>query len=460
MRKASNSKQERETPRSPRRRNRILGAVGIANQREIREGGTKISGNVRNDKCELVPTSGEVLRDGSFLELVRDAATGAERFLHWSGGRSKIAPEHVFEERCYVPAEGATILRHLPSTPTPYGSTESLFKDICKFAARSLTVDDDEAALLTCFCFASFFCDCVTMSPCLLLFGPFCLSAVSLLRFLGCVCRHPVLLADSTSHALPRELRPTRLICQPDHGLNRLLAALQFPGFGISDRGLRQVSGAAAIYVGEMELKSLFVDAGVWVPVSPMLRCFSTQDEEREVATINNLQNRLLMYRLQNFAQVRSSQFDAPEFCSSTREMARALGRCIVDAADLQARLLHLLKARDDAERTEGTGRLQAIVVEALVVVCHEKRPSVHVGQVAEIANAILTRSGESFQLKPKEVGAKLKQLGLRTTRLDAAGRGIYLLTEQCVLIHKLGREFGVPTLRKGRPECPHCNAN
>lgn len=196
------------------------------------------------------------------------------------------------------------------------------------------------------------------------------------------------------------------------------------------------------------------------MPVPPMLRSFSTQDEEREVATINNLQNRLLMYRLQNFAQVRSSQFDAPEFSGSTREMARTLGRCIVDAADLQARLLDLLRPRDDAERTEGTGRLGAVVVEALVVACHEKRPSVHVGQVAELANAILSRSGESFQLSPKEVGAKLKQLGFRTTRLDSAGRGIYLLTEQCALIHKLGRAFRVPTLCEGLPGCPHCKAS
>jgi hypothetical protein len=430
------------------------------NHQEIREGATKFPGKARNDKYELVPTSGEVLRDGSFLELVRDSATGAERVLHWSGGRSKIAPEHVFEGRCYVPTEGAANLRHLPSEPTPCGSTKILFNDVCKFAARSLTVNEDEAALLASFCFASFFCDCLTMSPCLLLFGAFCLPAVSVLRFLGCMCRHPVLLAESTSRALPRELRPTRLICQPDARLNRLLAALQFSGFGISDRGLRQVSGAAAIYVGAMELKSLFVDAGVWIPVSPMLRSFSTQDEEREVATINNLQNRLLMYRLQNFGQVRSSQFDATDFCGSTREMARALGRCIVDAADLQVRLLDLLKPRDDAERTEGIGRLEAVVAEALVVVCHEKRPSVHVGQVTEIANKILSRSGESFQLSPKEVGAKMKQLGFLTTRIDSAGRGICLLSEQCALIHKLGREFGVPTLREGRPGCPHCKAN
>lgn len=157
MSNASNSKQYRKGSRSSRVNNRIASVVGIANQKELSEGATKIPGKARNDKCELVPTSGEVLRDGSFLELVRDSATGAERVLHWNEGRSKIAPEHGFEGRCYVPTEGAAILRHLPSEPTPCGSTKILFNDVCKFAARSLTVNEDEAALLASLLFCILF---------------------------------------------------------------------------------------------------------------------------------------------------------------------------------------------------------------------------------------------------------------------------------------------------------------
>jgi hypothetical protein len=428
-------------------------------QRETREGATKFPGKIRNGKCAIVPTGAEVFRDGSFLELVRDSARGADRLLYWSAGRAAIASEHVFEGRRYVPTAAAAILQHLPTKPIPYGSTESLFSKVCEFAARSLATAEEEAALLAHFCFASLFSDCLTMSPCLLLSGD-CVAAMSVLRFLGCICRHPVLLAESKLQGLPCELRPTRLICQPDPGLNRLLAALQFRGFGIVDRGARQINGGTAVYVGNTELKSPFADVGLWLTVPATARSFSTQEEEREAATISNLQNRLLMYRLQNFGQVKSSQFDAPEFSGSTREMARMLGQCIVNAAELQARLVNLLRPRDDADRVERTCRLEAIVVEALVVACHEQRPSVHVGDVAALANGILSRSGESFQLTPREVGAKLKQLGLRTTRLDAAGRGIYLLKEQCALIHKLGRAFGVPTLREALPGCPHCKVS
>jgi hypothetical protein len=202
----------------------------------------------------------------------------------------------------------------------------------------------------------------------------------------------------------------------------------------------------------------LFAEVGLGISVSPMLRSFSLPDEERETTTINHLQNQMLEYRLRNFARVKSSQFDAPDFSGSTRELARTLGRCVVGAPDLQGRLLELLRSRNDAEKTEVARGLEAVVVEALVAFCHERRSSVHVGEVAQFANAILTRNEESLQLSFKQAGTKLKQLGFRTTRLDSAGRGIHLLKEQCARIHKLGRAFGVPTLREGLKGCPHCN--
>jgi hypothetical protein len=49
---------------------------------QIRERSTE-AGKPRKTDYELIRTSGEILRDGSALELVRDFATGAEAVLHW-----------------------------------------------------------------------------------------------------------------------------------------------------------------------------------------------------------------------------------------------------------------------------------------------------------------------------------------------------------------------------------------
>jgi len=163
------------------------------------------------------------------------------------------------------------------------------------------------------------------------------------------------------------------------------------------------------------------------------------------------------MYRVQNYYKVKASHFDVPEFSGAARECARTLGRCIVDNPDLQSRITTLLRERDEAERTEGASKLDAVVVEAFVVCCHERKASVHVGELATLANGILSRSGESVELSAKQVGGRMKGLGFRTTRLDSGGRGIYLLNGQCARIHELGRAFGVPTLREGLPGCPYC---
>jgi hypothetical protein len=220
---------------------------------------------------------------------------------------------------------------------------------------------------------------------------------------------------------------------------------------------LRELAATTVVYIGEADLKSPFADVGFWFSVPPAIRLFSEQDERREAFPINSLQNKLLSYRLQNFSKIALSDFDAPDFYGASREMARSLGRCIVDAPELQTKIIDLLQPRNDADHVEGTIRLAAVITEALVVCCHERKASVRVGEVATLANGILSRDGEYIQVNPKEVGAKLKKMGFRTTRLDSAGRGIYLLKEQCAQIHELARSFQVPTLREGLSGCPHC---
>lgn len=403
-----------------------------------------------------VPTTGEILPNGVLLEIVRDPADYKTRLLVWSGGTWRISSNQILNTKCFVPSESMRMVFNLPSEPESYGSTEELFSAISGFLIDVLGIGEQDAAIPALFCLTSFFPDCISLSPSLLIFGDFS-PAISLLRALGCICRHPLLLAQSRVGGLAPELKPTRLVCQPDSSLNTLLAAWQFRGFGISDRGFRSVSGAAAVYVGDWELRSPFADASLWLRVSNTTRSFTAQDELRNAATIQKLQNQLLGYRLANLQQVRSSVFDAAEFSGTTRELACALGRCVPNSPDLQARILELLTPRDDGERSGGANPFESAIIEALLVACHERKSSVRVGEVAGLANGILGRNGEQVRLGSREVGAKLKQLGFRTARLDGAGRGIYLVREQCAQIHRLGRDLRVPTLREGLPGCPDC---
>lgn len=406
-------------------------------------------------------TGGEVFPDGNLLEIVRDRSEAARpALLRWDRKHATVAPEIVIRGRHYVPLEiDASLWRHLrlPSGFVACGSTTQLFDRIRNLIAKYSGLSDGYATLLTHFVFSSFFVDCLQTAPCVVLHGCADAEAVALLRLLGWFCRHPVLLSDP-GLSVPECLRPTRLISQSHTSTEKLLAPLQLSGFVTSRNGsLREISSATAIYLGDGNLRSPFLDSCLRVPITPARVLVSSSDEQREAAVIEDVQNQLLSYRLVHFGKVQVSDFDAPEFSGSIRGLARSLGACIVDAPDLQASLVMELQGHDEAVRLDRISHIHSILIEALLVCCHERRPAVYVREIADLTNDILSRQGEFFELSAREVGGKLKTLGFRTTRLDSAGRGLYVLGETCKRIHELGTLYCVPSLKEGLPGCPHC---
>ena len=226
-------------------------------------------------ESQSIPLSECVLPDGSLLELIRPSSENKEAaLLYCHNEQCMIEAQHIIGPHRYVPTQAANMVRHLPTKPIPYGSTQELFRDVSEFIATSSGLRGEELELLPFICFASFFAPWLSCSPCLSLFGS-PVQAVSFLRVLGCVCHHPVLLADCHVLGLPRELRPTRLICQSDSGLDKLLGALQFSGFGISGKEFRELTATTVVYVGETNLKSPFADVGFWFAVPPAISLFS-----------------------------------------------------------------------------------------------------------------------------------------------------------------------------------------
>jgi len=118
--------------------------------------------------------------------------------------------------------------------------------------------------------------------------------------------------------------------------------------------------------------------------------------------------------------------------------------------------LIALLRDQDESVRAEQSAEMSP-VLEALMVVCHERRKDVHVGEIAKLASQILEVRGERMGISPKEVGNKLKLLALRTCRLDAGGRGLKLTQEICARIHRAANAFAVSAIGNGLSACPHC---
>jgi hypothetical protein len=285
-------------------------------------------------------------------------------------------------------------------------------------------------------------------------------EAKALLRVLSWFCWHPLLLVDDAGiDQLPENLTTTRFIYAPGPStkLRKLVSNLQASGFGVFRNGsLREGCGAIVIYSGPADLGGSCDDTCLRIPVAPARRLLRPGDEQRYHSAVEEIRAKLLNYRLVNYDEVRRSDFDLTDLTGPTREIARGLGACLVDAPDLRNRLIALLRDQDESVRIERSAAMSP-VLESLIVVCHERRTVVHVGDIAKTANEILSLRGEWATLSPKEVGSKLKLLGFCTTRLDAGGRGLRLTREICARIHKTARAFGVPATEKGLPGCPDC---
>jgi hypothetical protein len=180
-------------------------------------------------------------------------------------------------------------------------------------------------------------------------------------------------------------------------------------------------------------------------------------DEGSEAELASEFQPKLLAYRLANLHKVRASSFDVPEFSGQARDLARSLGASIVGDPELQEFVIPLLRAHDQAIRVERTTELESLIVEALLVLCHESTADrVHVGEVTKLVNGIRKGRGESMVSKAREVGAKLRALGLFSER-DAKGYGFRLSNEAKKKVHQFALDLEVPAIQQGFAGCLLC---
>jgi hypothetical protein len=107
----------------------------------------------------------------------------------------------------------------------------------------------------------------------------------------------------------------------------------------------------------------------------------------------------------------------------------------------------------DERSKVESSQSSAAVVLEALLVACHEKRSEIHVFEIAELANGIfLGRHGDQV-LSPKALGGILRaELGLWPER-DARGYALRLSSQARQRIHNLASAYGTLSMMTPHPD-------
>lgn len=419
--------------------------------------------------CQTLHTAGEFFPDGASLSLVRGPNSMRPlALLYHRDGTLKVLRRFRRRGRTYLPSQLDLALARqlrLPNKAIPTHSPVGIFNQVSSLITKYCSLSEDAIFLAASFVFCSYFPECLTISPCLLIRGGSA-EASTLLRLLSWACRHPVLLSDPKFSNLPSGIIFTRLIYSPGSTkeIEKLLKSSQFNGSLLFARGnFHRSCGCNAIYIDDDDVSEPASSGCLQIVVTPGMRPLTIADEARESAMIEEIQSKLLGYRLSNFDSVRESDFDVPSFSGATRNLARDMGACFVNAPELRARLISLLAVQDSESRMAHGEELKSIVLEGMLLLCHQRKKTAYVGEIATATNHILLGRGMIDALDgpgaatPREVGGKVRSLGFQTTRLDEAGRGIAFDAQVVKRVHALAQLHDTATSRQGLPGCPFC---
>ncbi len=342
---------------------------------------------------------------------------------------SSSAENSVAQPENTSPAvQSTTSSPHAAVSIAPGQSTAAqIFSLMTKVIVAQTHLPKDVAELVAFWAISTWFQEALTIIPCLVITGP-AHEAMVLLSILKNLCRRVGLVAEFRRADL-KDLNfsfQTVLISAPnlDDRAAALVGNMTNPGFIIMDQGSSlRCASSRAIYIGEDSLIKK-IQHSIYINVTRTAAEPPTSAEWQQSPLIA-LPEQLEHYRKVNIEQVRRSAFAPYGVASETAAVAKALGSCIIDAPELQNKLVAHLKALDQQDRSQQSGTIETLVVEATLTLSRQGRDHAFTSEIANEANRLAELRGGGPKLKPETVGRRLCKLGLRTHRLTLAGNGL-----------------------------------
>jgi hypothetical protein len=414
----------------------------------------------------VVKTFGEVFPDGSLIELVASTTGAQPNLLLSTGNTISIAPQIEHHGRIFQAHElPLSILQatRLPREPVGYSTTHQLFTELAGTLEEYLAFLTPPAERSTYWVLSTHFSDCISSPPALWVSEADIAQASDFLALLHCLCRRALRLTGVTRAgflSLPMAFRPTLLVNQPSlpRGLRSLLCESNSRGSVIpGNRGtVLDVSCSKAIYVGIDGPVPPPSAGNLHVELLPPDHEVPPLDDRVLNATADYFLPRLLQYRLDHAQRVRESRFVAPDVRFPTRELARKLGACIQDDAELALQVVPLLRRQDDLVNR---CNLDCAIVEIVwprvhTIASKTATPSMKIeAELTAEVNTFLLVCGETRQYTREEVGLRVAKLELSRKRTNA-GTLLLLDRETSRRVHQLAQRYGID---KSVPGCPDC---
>ena len=422
------------------------------------------SNNTKWPRTVVVETAGEILEDGTVVELIQHPQEPDRLgLLKANSNGTVLLPRVEHKDRIFVPLALDWTVRselYLASQLAPYGSIQTLSEELLALTARYTDSAEHVRQQLVSVIFASWIVDLLPSPVNIWLWSPSIPDGARVLQLLRSTCR--IALAISGANAadlrkLTSRLPATLLLLLPASGprTREWLAASSWPDFPQARSGRLVRTLGAKVIVSDAPFGKSNLGSFVEIPIVPSTRPLPPLDAKARREIAQEFLPKLLQFRVdccggRRFAE--DADVDGPGDGT-----ASALRSSIFDSPQLKEHLALLMEAEpDSSDRRQGDPRV--VLLESLLLRCHEPgRDKLHVAEIAADVNAILDDQGAVSPLPPRLVGGLLKDVGLFTHRLGQNGRGLRLDLATRRMIHRLADTYSVPSANQPFPGCNEC---
>lgn len=163
-------------------------------------------------------TCGEILPDGTVVDLVARADQERLDLLYWDGkGKPLISPATNRGSIIYYPPDLHPSVREAVTFPhgvVDYSSTAALFKKIALLLCEHARLPEDLAAFTTCWILSTWIPECMLIPFMLCVSSTLMHATCNLFRLFSSLCRRALLVAE-LSRRLPFFLSPTMMVNDP-----------------------------------------------------------------------------------------------------------------------------------------------------------------------------------------------------------------------------------------------------
>jgi hypothetical protein len=406
------------------------------------------------------PTLGEILPGGVVYELVQSRSGRGVELLRWEAETYEIAPQFKESATLYTPDYlppslfGATWFAR---EPAEYGLPSHLFWKVADLFCRYMGFSRELAAFMTGVVFCSWFPDCCARPMTLCITGDMD-QVMKLFRLLRAVCRRALVVAE-LSLSLPFILCPTLLINVlkiSARAAGRWRASNYCGAFIPGARGtLRNIACTKIIFCETEAAREVWGPEAMHVALLPTTQELAALTEQEEADLAAEYQPQFLMFRLRNLSSIHRSGAGLcqPKFAGF--ELRGNLLACIAEDPEIVKAWTPLLEAHEQELLTRRSRNPGVAAVETVWAPAH-KQPEMSTEQITQRVDALLRKRGEILPYNSKQIGWKLRELGL-----DRQNNGKFKVVrfsrEIRSRIHQLAAQFGLKLPKV--PGCADCEA-